>query len=287
MSADYDGKKVIHFLRGAVGCSYALVRSLKTTHDGILCNGAHIRTIDHVRAGDVISITLRDTPKQMIPSALEVEALYEDEDIVVYNKPAGMPCHPSKGLQTDTLANVFARHCAQRGVARTCRVLNRLDKDTTGAVLIAKNSFAAAALTGHVDKLYLAVANGVLNPPKGIVDAPIGRPDPLSPRREVMYEGGQVACTEYRTVAVQDGYSVVLCTLPTGRTHQIRVHMRYLGCPLLGDPLYGGPGDRIERQALHCARLSFLHPITGNPLVVEAPVPKDMQKLLGNLQLRW
>lgn len=279
---EYDGRKLLHFLRGGAGCSYTLVRSLKTFEDGILRNGVRARTIDRVQAGDRITITLHDAPKQAEFCTAQVEILYEDDDVLIYNKPPSMACHQSKSNQQGTLANVFACHCAEQGMSLTCRILNRMDKDTSGAVLIAKNAFAAAALTRHVGKRYIAVVGGVLNPAGGVIEAPIGQPDRTDPQRAVMKEG-QYARTDYQTYAVGAGYSVVYCTLPTGRTHQIRVHMRHIGVPLLGDSLYGGDCGLIDRQALHCAQVSFVHPISGQRIVVEAPIPQDMQKLLDGL----
>ncbi len=276
---EYDGRKLLHFLRGGAGCSYSLVRSLKTRPDGILCNGKPFRTIDRIRVGDRIEITLHDEPKPLEQCDLPVAVLYEDDDLIIYNKPSGMACHPVRNLQQGTLANVFAYHCAKQGVAQTCHILNRLDRDTTGAVLIARNAFAAAALTGRVEKCYIAVASGVPDPVSGIIDLPIGQPDRCDPHRMVLPDG-QRAVTEYAVVALGEGCSVVCCRLQTGRTHQIRVHLSQIGCPLLGDPLYGGPQERIGRQALHCARLSFVHPVDGKPLVVDAPFPQDMQNLL-------
>ncbi|MEM1483273.1 RluA family pseudouridine synthase [Oscillospiraceae bacterium PP1C4] len=276
---EYDGRKVLHFLRGGAGCSYTLVRSLKVFEDGILLNGVRTRTIDHVHAGDTVTITLHDHPKDAQQCDTLVEVLYEDEDIIVYNKPPAMACHQAKQHQQGTLANVFAQHCAQQGTALTCRILNRMDRDTSGAVLIAKNAFAAAALTGQVHKLYLAIVSGAPDPADGMIDAPIGQPDRCDPRRAVM-EGGQRALTEYRTVASCTNYSAVYCTLPTGRTHQIRVHMSHAGCPLLGDALYGGEQDLIQRQALHCMEVSFSHPVSGEKMTITATVPQDMQKLL-------
>ncbi len=277
----YDGRKVLHFLRGGAGCSYTLVRSLKVFPDGILLNGVRVRTIDPVHTGDIVSITLHDRKNESLYSDIHVPILYEDEDLMVYNKPAGMACHQVKQKQQGTLANVFAAHCAEQGKSMPCRILNRLDKDTTGAVLIAKNAFAAAALTGHVDKLYLAAVSGGLTPPDGLIDAPVGQPDRTDPRRCVC-EGGQRAVTQYETAACGSGYSLVRCILHTGRTHQIRVHMSYMGHPLLGDRLYGGDYGRIERQALHCVSLSFMHPVTEKRMKIQAVLPQDMQKLTHN-----
>lgn len=283
---EYDGRKVLHFLRGSAGCSYSLVRSLKTFSDGILLNGVQIRTIDRLHAGDMVSITLHDKKNESLISDIQVPILYEDEDVIIFNKPYDMACHQVKHKQQGTLANVFAAYCAKQGVSMPCRILNRLDKDTTGAVLIAKNAFAAAALTGHVDKLYLAIAHGRLDSPDGLIDAPIGQPDRTNPRRCIC-DDGQRAKTEYHTSAYGDNYSVVQCTLHTGRTHQIRVHLSSMGHALLGDHLYDGDCTTINRQALHCVRLIFIHPVSKKRIKIEAPLPQDMQKFTSKAVRRW
>lgn len=298
---DYDGRKLVHFLRGEAGCSAALVSRLKQYPDGILLDGIHARTIDRLRAGALLTLTLReDAPAPenaagLAANAQEVQTggtgidiacapvLYEDEDLIAFYKPTDMSSHPSKRHQTDTLATVFAAHCAANGVCLPWRVLTRLDRNTTGVVLAAKNAFAANALTGKVDKVYLAVVQGCLAQTAGEIDAPIGRPDAYDIRRAVM-PNGQRAVTEYRVLktvgvdAVQ--FSVVRCTLPTGRTHQIRVHMAHIGCPLAGDDLYGGSCEFAARQLLHCAKIAFMHPVTGVCTTVVAPLPKDMQKFV-------
>lgn len=279
MPAEYDGRNVQHYLRGVAGCSCALIRSLKRYENGIMLNDVHVRTIDLIHTGDIISISLQDQPQDLPACDRHVDVLYEDDDVIVYNKPADMPCHPSRAHIGGTLANVFTAHCQRQGVLRTCRILNRLDKDTSGAVLIAKNAFAAATLTGHVQKQYIAVVGGCPQPESGMVDIPVERPDPLDPHREAVSEGRR-ALTGYRTVAKCTGYSVVECILHTGRTHQIRVHMKYLGCALLGDALYGGNLSQISRQALHCRFLEFVHPVSKLPLRIEAPFFDDMQALI-------
>ena len=282
---EYDGCKLQRILRGGVGCSYALVRSLKTKEDGILLNSVRARTIDRAHTGDQISITLHEQqPQQFSRCEIAVEILYEDTDLIVYNKPAGMPCHPVRNLREDTLANVFATHCTGDGEPLTCRILNRLDRDTTGAVLIAKNSFAAAALTGRVEKSYLALAGGTEFLQEGTIDAPLGQPDRTNPRRAVM-EGGQRALTHYQLLGTGEDYSLLRCVLETGRTHQIRVHMQYIGHPLLGDVLYQGALGRMQRQALHCNWMAFWHPVNGKRVEIKASLPQDMQKWVSQCKI--
>lgn len=276
---EYDGHKVVHYLRGPAGCSATLVKRLKRWEDGILLNGVHARTIDRLRAGDRLEITIRDDPRP-VTAAGTAPILYESDDVIVFNKPAGMPCHQSYNHQGDTLQNVFAALCAARGEPLTFRCVNRLDRNTTGAVVVAKNARAASLLAGNVHKVYLAVASAAPSPPAGTIDAPIGRPDPGNIRRAVMADG-QRAVTVYRTLRTdENARALVLCELPTGRTHQIRVHMAHIGCPLLGDDLYGGDCRDMARQALHCARVRFCLP-DGAETRVDAPLPKDMQNFAG------
>lgn len=279
----YDGRKVVHYLREAAGCSAALVKRLKQAPDGMLLNGMHIRTVDRLHTGDRLEITLHDEPKPAAVSMRDVPILYEDADVLVFDKPPGMPCHQSKRHQEDTLANTFAALCAARGEPMTFRAVNRLDRDTTGAVVVAKNAYAAAALGGNVEKVYLAAAGGALPQEEGRIDAPIGRPDPYNIRRAVM-EGGREAVTLYRVLyRAENGngpFTLAACRLPTGRTHQIRVHMAHIGCPLIGDSLYGARMDGLGRQALHCARAAFERPDGGGMVTVEALPPDDMRPFL-------
>lgn len=277
---EYDGRKLVHFLRGQAGCSYTLVRSLKAQPGCLLRNGEHIRTIDPVRVGDRITLKMEEPSVSAEPWDHPLPILYEDEDIIVYDKPPAMACHPVRNLQQGTLANVYSAHCPGCG----CHILNRLDRDTTGAVLIGKNTFAAAALTGKVQKVYLAVVSGKPVPPTGRIEAPIGQPDRTNPRRAVMEAGGQWAATRYETLWEGEEYSLLACVLESGRTHQIRVHMSYMGHPLLGDALYGGSMELIQRQALHCVRLTFPHPVKKEQVEVTASVPQDIQKILGKYQ---
>lgn len=280
----FDGRKIVHFLREAAGCSAGQVGRLKKYPDGILLNGVHARTIDKLKAGDTLAITLRETlPVKETAASGEAEILYEDEDLIVFNKPADMPCHQSRGHQTDTLANAFMALTAKRNTPLVFRALNRLDRNTTGAVAVAKNAYAAAALTGKLHKEYLAVVTGRLTPENGVIEVPILRPYARDIRR-IAAPGGQPARTVYETLETFAQCSLVRCTLPTGRTHQIRVHMRHLGHPLLGDTLYGEESGLIGRQALHCAKLVFCTPLEKKDVTVCAPFPKDMQKLFDTLR---
>ena len=277
------GKKIEWYLRGDKGISRRVVITLKNTPDGITLNGRHARTIDLLSAGDVLEIRLPEPASRMRKSTRTAGILYEDKDVLVYDKPADMPCHPSGCHFNDTLANVYAAHCAEQGLSGTFRPINRLDKDTTGAVVVAKNQIAAGILWKKVNKRYLALVQGDVAKDAGVIDLPIEREQPYEQLR-IVSPDGQRAVTHYRVLGRAGGHSLVECTLETGRTHQIRVHFSYLGHPLAGDTLYGGATDVMQRQGLHCGWVGFPHPVTGEQLEFDAPLHDDMKtalKMLG------
>lgn len=288
ITAEYEGKTIEQFLKQAQGYSSRTIIKLKHYPKGIQRNGAHARTIDQLAQGDVVTICFQDPDTNLdnyIRSNIAVGIPYQDSDVVVFNKPPYMPCHQSCGHAADTLANVFATYCDKLGQRLMYRPLNRLDRDTTGAVLVAKNRHAAAAITGGFHKVYQAVVCGEVFPREGRIEAPIRREQPEGMRR-IVAPDGQRAVTNYRVAAVAQGYSLVDFTLETGRTHQIRVHMAHLGFPLLGDPMYGQPSPLIGRQALHCRKIAFCHPVTGEEVTVECPLPQDMAQVCQRLGLR-
>lgn len=273
--ASADGKRLQDFLRGSHRYSHRLIVELK--RGGMTVNGAHRRMVDPVFTGDVVEITFQEEPCALVPNgSLSVPIVYEDEDLIVFNKPANMSVHPAADGVDDSLGNFFAYRYENR---LTFRPVSRLDKNTTGLCMSAKSTLSAGLLIGHVEKEYLAIAEGLLPDDEGTITVPIGRvegsiilrrPDP----------DGQSAVTHYRVLRRGNGYTLVSVRLETGRTHQIRVHFSWLGYPLAGDDLYGGHTGRISRQALHCAEMSFLQPFTGEPIRVSAPLPPDMAALL-------
>ncbi len=287
---EQDGISVYNFLRGQCGVSYRLIKSLKRVPLGITANGQHIRSIDPLAGGDVVVLNIPDDANPTIPNALPINIVYEDAHLAVINKSYGMPVHPARDHVTDTLANAFSAHLIASGEPNAAfRVINRLDRDTSGLVLTAKNSHAASLLHGHTDKIYYAVCQGTLHG-SGTIDAPIRLMEGHGIQREVG-EGGVRAVTHWtalqnitRTAANGNVYDLTLLEihLETGRTHQIRVHFTSLGMPLAGDDMYGGSWDLIHRQALHCGQLDFNHPITGEPLTFQAPLPPDMAALLDS-----
>lgn len=275
-----EGRRACDFLRREQHFSYALIVKLRHAPESLRLDGEFIRTIDRLKAGSVLSVTLPETAGEAAPNGgISVSVMYEDEDIVVFDKPAGVPVHPSKGHQTDTLANLYA---AKYPCSRF-RVIGRLDMDTSGIVLAAKNAHAAAVLTdSEIKKGYIAVTEGVPTPAEGRIDAPIDDTDPKAHRRFVA-EGGRAAVTDYRVIKSGGGLAALKVFPKTGRTHQIRVHMSYIGCPLAGDELYGGSRGRINRHALHRFYLEFCHPESGKQMEFRSPLPQDMQKLLDEM----
>ena len=281
-----DGLDCGDFLRRC-GVSRRLVTKLKRTPMGITRNGELIRTVDAVRAGDVIRLKNLDESLLEPNTALTVEIAYEDENIVIFNKPAGMPVHPSIKHQGDTLGNCFS--AMYQGL--TFRPINRLDKDTSGLCAVAKSAHSANFYGGKIDKVYYAVTQGSPVPKtekEGIswtatengyrIDAPIGRAGESIIRREVRADG-QHAVTNYTIIKENELYSLVRVVLETGRTHQIRVHFSSVGHPLAGDDFYGGSLDRCSVQALHCGEMSF--PLfDGKKIRVSCPLREDMSEIV-------
>ena len=254
-----DGVPVQTILRQTLGLSSTSVKKLRKGMGLIRCDGLPVRTVDPVRAGQLLCFSVPETQESM-PASYEgpllAPVIYEDQELMAFDKPADMPVHPSRGHQQDTLANVFAALMRQRGECRPFRALNRLDRDTSGLCLVAKTAHGAYRVAGSLEKEYLAVIQGRMEPPHGVIDLPISRKDPVDILRQVD-PNGQRAVTHYRTQRHEAGLSELRIRLETGRTHQIRVHLSYLGHPLVGDLRYGGDGSLLHRQALHCSRLWF------------------------------
>lgn len=236
-------------------------------------------------------LKLRLFPKErpgMEPDWKEMNILYEDDFMLIVNKPVGMEVHPSTHGQKGTLANAVAAYYDMTGQACRVRPIHRLDKDTTGPVLFAKNEFAnilfeKAMKEKKIDRLYFAVAEGKVAQDKGVIDAPIGQDRLHSTRRRVS-ETGEPAVTRYEVVERIAGHTLLRLKLETGRTHQIRVHLAHIGHPIAGDGMYGGTRKFISRQALHGERLTCFHPWTGEKVHVKAPLPDDISSMLQQLR---
>lgn len=274
----YDGEKVNKFLREGVGLSFRMVRSLRQIKGSMLLNGVPVRSIDPLTGGAELTLILPPDKSTAAPQEAEFEIIYEDDDILVINKPAGLAMHPTHNHQGDTLANAVAYYLNQHGKDAVFRVAGRLDKNTSGLVVCALNKLAAAKLNGNCKKTYYAVVEGDYSG-NGTIDAPIIRPDPMKTLRAVG-EGGEEAVTHWRALRSANGLTLLEVKLETGRTHQIRVHFSSLGTPLAGDEMYGAGTERIARHALHCGVLELTHPITEEKLVFSAPMPQDMASLV-------
>ena len=274
---EFDGEKVNNFLRGGIGISYRTVRSLKQIKGSMLLDGEPIRTIDPLKAGSTLTLILPADKSTAQPQQAQFDVVYEDDDILVINKPAGLAMHPTHNHQGDTLANAVAYYLAQKGKDAVFRTAGRLDKGTSGIVICALHKFASAKLAGSYEKEYIAVVEGDYTG-SGTINAPIIRPDPMKTLRAVG-EGGEHAVTHWTAMCSTNGLSKLHITLETGRTHQIRVHFASLGTPLAGDDMYGGSTEKIDRHALHCAKVTLIHPVTNEKMVFEAPLPDDMKNL--------
>ena len=279
------GKTVRTLLRQDLGYSSAMLKKLKFSPGGILVNGKFVTVRCELREGDVLTLAVEDRDEDVspyiIPVELELPVLYEDDALTVVNKPPDMPSHPSFGHRDDTVANALAWRYRDR--TYVFRPVNRLDRDTTGLLILARHGLSAAILSEmvknrQIHRQYQAVVSGC---PKGsgTVIAPIARVDGSTIERCVDFEHGEYACTHYQRLFYNPELdcSLLSLKLETGRTHQIRVHMKHLGHPLYGDFLYNPDYHLINRQSLHSWRLEFKHPLTKKDLVFEAPLPDDMQ----------
>ena len=274
-----DRMRLNIFLRQA-GVSAALIKKIKFIPDGILVNGQKKNTDYLLSAGEVVEINTSDDnmDSTVIVQQGPLDIVYQDDCCMVVNKPFDTPCHPSFNHPTDTIANYFMGYWQALGQTKICRVINRLDKNTSGLVLIALDAHSAEKLKGKVEKTYTAIAQGRFEKDYGIIDRPIARQQESIITRCVR-EDGQRAVTEYWVKKSDGKFTLADIRLHTGRTHQIRVHFSHTGHPLAGDDLYGGSLEYIGRHALHCSRLSFVSPATGNTVTISVPLPYDMAQL--------
>ena len=277
VTQEYDGKKVVNFLREHCGLSARIVRSIKFTPDGMKLNGEKTRTTDIIRCGDNVTILIPDSGAAPEPMKAELQILYEDDDILVINKSPFMAMHPTHNHQGDTLANAVAAYLDTKGIRSSFRSVGRLDKGTSGVVVCALNSLAACKLSGSIKKEYCALVKGRLSG-SGSIDVPIYRPDPMKTLRACSYEiEGEAALTHWTVEEEFDGATLVRLNLETGRTHQIRVHMAHIGHPLAGDDMYGDFLPQIGHQLLHCRKCELTHPVTGEQMIFTAPLWQDFE----------
>lgn len=269
-----NGRSIRSFLR-EFGVSASLLTQLKNTENGVTVNGEFKRTIDSLHKGDILEIRIENRGNMTRPAKMDVDIVYEDEDIVVFNKPPHLPVHESHTHIGDALSNFAAYHLGENGAFRA---VYRLDNDTSGLVLVAKNKLAASKLARKIKKDYYAVVSGIVEE-GGTIDKPIARCSSSLIEREVN-ENGKSAVTHYERVSVKDGNTLLKVNIETGRTHQIRVHMKYIGHPLLGDSIYGFDMTKISRQALHCKDIFFVHPITNREMHITCDFPNDIKEVI-------
>lgn len=277
ITRENDGVKIKDFLN-TLGYSTRQIIRIKKDTDSIRLNGRHVFVVESLHEGDELVIRLLDSEKETESCSIPVPIAYEDEGVIVFNKPFGMACQVSKLHPHGTLQNCFAHIFKERGENRTFRCLTRLDRDTSGLTLVAKNQLSAALLSGRSEKTYFAIVHGEVKE-NGTVDAPIGIENEWEVVRKIL-PNGQRAVTHYEILCKNNEYSFIKLKLETGRTHQIRVHMSHIGHTLLGDELYGGNHDIISRQALHCGEMAFLSPATQQEVKISAPISEDMKKAL-------
>lgn len=271
---DDDNRQIRDYLRD-FGVSSSLLTKLKQTENGITVNGEFRRTIDFLHTGDILKIVITEKGHMPTPSDIPLNIIYEDEDIIVVDKPPFMPVHESRNHRGDTLSNAVSNHIDKD---TAFRAVFRLDRDTSGLVLIAKNELAASKLAGKINKDYYAVINGVLEG-SGTINAPIKRVGESIIKRCVA-DDGELAVTHYNVVKNNDKYSLLKINLETGRTHQIRVHFSNIGFPLVGDTLYGDETGLANRQLLHCKDIYFTHPITNEDMHLSCAFPDDFKGMI-------
>lgn len=284
------GIKIEEFLR-THGCSHHVLTHLKRTEYGICRNDVWAYASERLCEGDQLRITVTETDasEHIVSVDLPLAIVYEDEDLLVVDKPSNMPIHPSINNYENTLANAVMYYYSRQNIPFVYRCINRLDRDTSGLLIIAKNMMSGAILSQmsanrEIHREYLTIVEGIL-PESGTINAPIARQPDSVLMRCVDFQNGEHAVTHYQRISYGQTESGCLTLarvkLETGRTHQIRVHMKYIGHPMIGDFLYYPDSQNlIPRQALHSHKLSFRHPVTGEALSFEAELPNDMQEVM-------
>ena len=283
---DSAGLRVEQFLRRKRYSGQNL-SEIKRMPKSILVNGVHYYMRQELSKGDHLQVCICETKnsEKIPPTNLPLDIIYEDEDILVLNKPAGIPIHPSLNNYTNSMANALAYYFQSQGKPFIFRCCNRLDRDTSGLTIVSKHLVSGSILSDmtkyrEVHREYLAITRGSVTPSEGTIQAPLGRKEGTIIERTVDWEHGEDAVTHYKVVKEANGHSLVSLRLETGRTHQIRIHMKYLGYPLIGDYLYNPDMEYMTRQALHSHHMEFTHPITGEHMSFTAPLPEDMARIM-------
>ena len=286
ITQDDIGKSIRSYLRQHQHFSRRMTNRLKKDPDSFLYNNMQVQSTYRMLTEGTLEINIPDDVKQSATAEdIPLAVIFEDEDLLIVDKAPYMPVHPSHQHQQDTLANAVAKHAEQRGEHYAFRAINRLDRNTSGLVVLAKNAYAASRLGGTIQKKYLAVVWGELKE-EGVITSPIR----LKPDSKIVREtadDGDHAVTHYKPLAANNGLTLLELELETGRTHQIRVHMSSIGHPLVGDDLYGGANhDGLERQALHCISVKLIHPYTKEEINLQSKLPQDLQAVINYINNR-
>ena len=283
---EYDGFQIDKYLK-AQGYSSANITAIKKMPNNVVIDNEWVHMNRKLNAGEMLTVNIsEDDSSEKIPAVkMDLDIVYEDEDIIVINKPAGLPIHPSLNHYEDSLANGMAYYYKAQDKPFIFRCANRLDKNTSGLTVIAKHLVSGNILSTMVKnrefhREYYAIVLGHLDKPEGTIDAPIGRVDDSIITRQVDFENGERAVTHYKVIDEKNGHSLISIHLETGRTHQIRVHFKYIGHPLIGDHLYNPDFEFMKRQALHSHKIEFKHPITKEDMCFVAALPNDMASVL-------
>ena len=287
LRADRDGERADQFIARLVPELTRSAAQRLLEEGAVTLAGRPVKKNYKTAPGDVLAVALPEPePVDAVPQDIPLDVVYEDGDVIVVNKPVGMVVHPAAGHPDGTLVNALLYHCGESlsGINGALRpgIVHRIDRDTSGLLIAAKNDFAHQALAEQLQdhslyREYEAVCVGTLREDAGTVDAPIGRHPVERKKMAVDRKNGRPAVTHWQVLARYPGHTHIRCRLETGRTHQIRVHMAHLGCPVLGDELYGQKSELIPRQALHCRHIAFPQPVTGQEIRVDCPLPADMQ----------
>lgn len=267
------------FLKKHCMVSTRMITRLKREKDGILRDGKILRTVDILRGGDEVVLNLPEDKSDIVPVKRDLRILYEDDYLIAIDKPRDMTVHPTKIYQLNTLANYLAFYQNEKGESYTFRVINRLDRDTSGIVVVAKDKYTAKYLSENMSKTYMAVCEGVIEQ-SGTIDKPIRLLEGHTVQRTIADDGAR-AVTHYTPIKSCNNHTLLSIRLETGRTHQIRCHFSGTGHPLAGDDMYGGSLRFITRQALHCNSVTFNHPVTKKTVVIKSELPEDFLNIIN------
>lgn len=288
IAKEHEGLTVEFYLKQILHYSGRKIQKL-TRQKGILMNGKPVFLQEKVKYGDVLRIlACADATYGVLPEPGDIKILYEDAQVIILNKPANLLVHPTGQTPHGTLANYLAFYFQQHGFLYTIRPLHRLDRDTSGCVVFAKDSRTQSILEQHLrdgmlKRSYLAITHGIIQPPAATINAPIGQ-HPTMPNRRAINDQGDQAITHFRTLQNFADASLLELTLKTGRTHQIRLHLAHIGHPIIGDRMYGTRSSIIGRQALHAGSIRFIHPIENHEFTVHAPIPSDFERAIQILE---